>query len=102
MATFVLTFSDEVSSSSFILIIYCDLHFLGKIDDAVWRFFLTGGVALDNPHRNPAPAWLQDKAWSEIVRASNLNNLDGFMEHVQENIAAWKKLYDSTTPHSDP
>ncbi len=51
-----------------------------KIDDTVWRFLLTGGVALDNPHPNPAPEWLTDKSWSEIVRASNLPNLKGFMD----------------------
>ena len=54
--------------------------FRGKVDDNVWRFLLTGGVALDNPHPNPAPEWLTDKAWSEIVRASNLPNLKGFRE----------------------
>jgi len=41
----------------------------------VWRFFLTGGVALDNPYPNPCPEWLLDKNWSEIVRASDLPNL---------------------------
>uniref|UniRef100_H2ZME2 AAA+ ATPase domain-containing protein n=1 Tax=Ciona savignyi TaxID=51511 RepID=H2ZME2_CIOSA len=73
----------------------------GKIDDSVWRFFLTGGVALENPHPNPAPEWLQDKAWSEIVRASNLKNLNGLMDHFRTNIKAWQIVYDSATPHSD-
>lgn len=50
------------------------------MDEEVWRFLLTGGVALDNPHPNPAPEWLIDRAWSEIVRTSNLPMLHGFME----------------------
>lgn len=51
------------------------------IDDNVWRFLLTGGVGLENPHANPAPKWLSDKSWSEIVRASEtLPNLKGFFE----------------------
>ena len=54
--------------------------FRDKIDDTVWRFLLTGGVALENPHANPAPGWLTDKSWSEVVRASNLPNLNGFRE----------------------
>lgn len=73
----------------------------GEVDDQVWRFLLTGGIALDNPHPNPAPEWLSDKSWSEIVRASKLPNLNGFFEHVQENISKWKKLYDSGKPHKD-
>ncbi|KAF3833726.1 hypothetical protein F7725_024930 [Dissostichus mawsoni] len=73
----------------------------GQVDDQVWRFLLTGGIALDNPYPNPAPEWLSEKSWSEIVRASNLANLDGFFEHVQDNVSKWKKLYDSGKPHKD-
>ncbi len=51
----------------------------GEVDDTLWRFFLTGGVALENPHPNPAPEWLTDKSWSEVVRANDLPGLDGFM-----------------------
>ena len=51
-----------------------------KIDDTVWRFLLTGGVALDNPHPNPAPEWMSDKSWSEIVRATSLQNLKGYFQ----------------------
>uniref|UniRef100_A0A4W6EEI5 Dynein axonemal heavy chain 7 n=1 Tax=Lates calcarifer TaxID=8187 RepID=A0A4W6EEI5_LATCA len=71
----------------------------GQVDDQVWRFLLTGGIALDNPYPNPAPEWLSEKSWSEIVRASKLPNLDGFFEHVQDNISKWKQLYDSGKPH---
>ncbi|XP_071775394.2 dynein axonemal heavy chain 3 [Centroberyx gerrardi] len=73
----------------------------GQVDDQVWRFLLTGGIALDNPFPNPAPEWLSDKSWSEIVRASKLANLDGFFEHVQDNISKWKKIYDSGKPHEE-
>lgn len=45
----------------------------GQIDDELVAFLLTGGVALDNPFENPAPSWLTDKSWSEIVRSSNMH-----------------------------
>ncbi|KAK0140700.1 Dynein heavy chain 3, axonemal [Merluccius polli] len=73
----------------------------GRVDDGVWRFLLTGGVALDNPHSNPAPEWLSDKCWSEIVRASKLENLEGFFEHVRDNISQWKTIYDSGRPQEE-
>ncbi|KAK3579501.1 hypothetical protein CHS0354_028323 [Potamilus streckersoni] len=71
----------------------------GQVNDDIWRFLLTGGVALENPHPNPAPVWLSDKSWGEIVRASSLPNLKGLLEHVRDNISAWKKLYDSPNPN---
>jgi len=40
---------------------------------------LTGGIALENPHPNPASEWMTDKSWSEIVRASELPSLTNFM-----------------------
>jgi dynein heavy chain, axonemal len=43
-----------------------------SFDEAHLYFFLTGGVGLENPHINPAPEWLSDKSWTEIVRASDL------------------------------
>ncbi|XP_035537407.1 dynein heavy chain 3, axonemal [Morone saxatilis] len=72
-----------------------------QVDDQVWRFLLTGGIALDNPYPNPAPEWLSEKSWSKIVRASKLPNLEGFFEHVQDNVSKWKKLYDSGKPHEE-
>ncbi|XP_038073730.1 dynein heavy chain 3, axonemal-like isoform X4 [Patiria miniata] len=73
----------------------------GDIDDREWRFLLTGGVALENPFPNPAPDWLPDKSWAEIVRVSNLPAFDDFMLNFRNNLDDWKKLYDSHTPHVD-
>ncbi|MEE6497717.1 hypothetical protein FKM82_002819 [Ascaphus truei] len=72
-----------------------------KINDEVWRFLLTGGIALHNPHPNPASEWLSDKSWAEIVRASNLKPLHSFMAHVKDNISQWKRIYDSVKPEGE-
>ncbi|XP_032957944.1 dynein axonemal heavy chain 3 isoform X1 [Rhinolophus ferrumequinum] len=72
-----------------------------QIDEAVWYFLLTGGVALDNPFPNPVPDWLAEKAWAEVVRASALPQLRGLMEHVQQYPHAWKVIYDSASPHEE-
>ncbi|XP_051969464.1 dynein axonemal heavy chain 3 [Xyrauchen texanus] len=73
----------------------------GQVDDVVWRFLLTGGVALENPYPNPAPEWLSDKSWSEVVRASELPHLEGLFEHVLENITLWKHIYDASHPQEE-
>lgn len=70
-----------------------------KVNDDLWRFLLTGGVALDNPYPNPASQWMSEKSWSEVVRASRLPGFDGFMNHVSEHVAEWKEVYDSSEPH---
>uniref|UniRef100_A0A5F8HDN5 Dynein axonemal heavy chain 3 n=1 Tax=Monodelphis domestica TaxID=13616 RepID=A0A5F8HDN5_MONDO len=72
-----------------------------EIDDEVWRFLLTGGVALDNPYPNPAPEWLSEKSWAEIVRATLLPNLEGLKDDVENHISEWKTIYDSATPHDE-
>ena len=65
-------------------LIFIFFYFRGQIDDAVWRFLLTGGVGLENPHPNPAAIWLTEKSWSEIVRASttlkNFSDKNSFHE----------------------
>ena len=58
------------------------------------------GVALENPYPNPCTEWLSEKAWSEIVRASDLPNLKGLKDseylrplHNQLKQTAWKFIY---------
>eukprot|EP00118_Oscarella_pearsei_P019988 m.215265 g.215265 ORF g.215265 m.215265 type:complete len:3605 (+) comp39831_c0_seq13:113-10927(+) len=66
-----------------------------KVSDEHWRFLLTGGVALDNPHSNPQSEWLTEKSWGEIVRASRLPGLEGLFKDFS---AKWKDVYDSAEP----
>ncbi|XP_055373574.1 dynein axonemal heavy chain 3 [Condylostylus longicornis] len=69
-----------------------------KIDKEHFIFLLTGGRVFENPNKNPAPQWLSEKSWLEIVQASTLKGLENLHIHFSENIDEWKKLYESTTP----
>ena len=71
------------------------------INEEIWYFLLTGGVALDNPYPNPASEWLSEKSWGEIVRASSLPRLKGLMGDVERNTKEWKQIYDSAWPHEE-
>ncbi|XP_076804480.1 dynein axonemal heavy chain 3-like isoform X3 [Clavelina lepadiformis] len=70
-----------------------------EVDDSHWRFLLTGGIALENPFPNPAPKWLSEKSWAEIVRLDDIPAFTGIMPHVRMNTSSWKIFYDSSTPH---
>ncbi|XP_076256705.1 dynein heavy chain 3, axonemal [Rhynchophorus ferrugineus] len=73
-----------------------------EVDEDVWNFLITGGVALDNPYPNPAPEWFSEKSWSEVVRSSNLKGLEGFKDSVTNDIKKWKQFYDYSQPHEIP
>lgn len=77
------------------------LNARGEMDQQLLAFFLTGGVSLDNPHANPAPEWLTEKSWNEIVKAGSLNALKDVHESVKQNIQQWKHFYDQTSPEEE-
>ncbi|XP_015588713.1 dynein heavy chain 3, axonemal [Cephus cinctus] len=72
-----------------------------QIEEDLWTFLLTGGVALHNPHKNPDPSWLSDKSWSEIVRATALSGLADLRKSVETETAQWKSYYDLPNPHEN-
>ena len=51
---------------------------------------------MGNPHPNPYPDWLTDKAWQELVYASELPNLQNLAFPLDPT---FKDLYDSPEPH---
>lgn len=75
------------------------MRYHGLVEEDLFTFFLTGGVALENPHANPAPLWLTDKSWAECCRASALNGLENLMTSIQKSPQNWKSFYDQLNPH---
>ena len=89
-----------------------------EIEEEDWRFLLTGGIGLDNPHSNPAP-WLPQKSWDETCRMDELKrqaslvvaldaaidntlllySFKGIRTHFKIHVDEWKQFYDSVEPH---
>ncbi|CAH8568670.1 unnamed protein product [Dicrocoelium dendriticum] len=85
---------------SFLLAVNMSRH-RGELNEQEWRFLLTGGVGLDNPHTNPSD-WLQPKSWDELCRLDDVTVFTGIRDHFALNNKAWKQIYDSGTPHREP
>ena len=74
------------------------------IDSAELRFFLTGGISTGDAEKpNPAPEWLSDKAWGELLRMTKIQSVAArgdVASDVASDPARWKVLYDSPEPQS--
>jgi len=82
---------------SFLLCIRLLLNTGGATFDD-YRFFLTGGVSLQDPPAKPAD-WVPDACWGELFRL-NLGHerYAGFHEKFGEDIALWRTVYDDVNP----
>ncbi|XP_059095302.1 dynein axonemal heavy chain 3-like [Tigriopus californicus] len=65
----------------------------GEISAKVWSFLLNGGDHTNPTQQpNPAPTWLSDKSWNEIVRASlQLPTFQGLMDHFKLKTTEWRQ-----------
>lgn len=64
-------------------------------------FLLTGGIAVENPHKNPTN-WLPDKGWDEICRLNDLKTYRGIKDDFVKDAKLFKEVYDDMEPHIKP
>ncbi|XP_042305771.1 dynein axonemal heavy chain 1 isoform X2 [Sceloporus undulatus] len=73
----------------------------GKIDMDEWRYLISGG-AVKIMQDNPAPTWLYERAWNDILALTNLPNFSQFANDFVSNLYAFRKIFDSAEPHREP
>lgn len=72
-------------------------HILSSSQDE-WRYLLSGGTVKEM-RENPAPAWLNERAWGDILALSSLKNFSGFANDFAANLEAFRAIFDSPKPH---
>jgi len=73
----------------------------GQIDSAEWRFLLAGPTSTELTSPNPAPTWLTDKCWIELLNLSKLDAFRGFDEHVASRVDHYRAIFDSNSAHEE-
>ena len=50
-------------------------------------------------YSNPAPEWLSERSWLEILTLSSLPSFAKFARSLTHHIGHYKKYFDSNEPH---
>jgi dynein heavy chain len=97
----------------------------GQILMDEYRFFLAGGTSRPKEVSNPAPEWVSERAWLEILTLESLPNFSGFAEDFKDHLKGlcifknfsllhgfyhnlfyclldYKRIFDSVDPHREP
>ena len=77
----------------------------GSLDPHEWRHFVTRGALAASPSSpvaNPAPDWLSDRVWGNVVRLAQLPFAQAcdFLSHFGANASAYRPFYEHMEPHT--
>lgn len=73
------------------------------MEPAEWRFFLVGKVEglvkVTSQNGNPAPNWLSDKSWGEILSLASIKTFADLPVKFVEELSQWHAFFLSRDPH---
>jgi len=74
----------------------------GAIDSREWRFLLAGPTETEIKEPNPAPEWVTEKVWIEIVNVSRLEKFKGFDKAFSQNVQHYRSYFENANAHAFP
>lgn len=77
------------------------LHFNVLDVQAEWQYMLSGGTGLQQLP-NPAPAWLSERAWQDVMALSALPNFTDLAHTFSTHEPEYRRIFDSNQPHRYP
>ena len=72
-----------------------------KINMNEWRYLIAGGTTIPKQMPNPAPDWISDRAWTNILTIPSLPPFKTFAEEFPLNVQDFKRMFDSQEPHRE-
>ena len=66
-----------------------------------WRFLITGGTVTPESFENPAPEWISERSWLEILTLPALPVFAEFAKDFPAHVAEWQHIFDSKEPHRE-
>jgi dynein heavy chain len=74
----------------------------GLVDTSEWRFLLAGPTDTNITEKNPAPEWITEKVWVEVVNVSHLAAFKGFDTSFATHVDQYRKYFESADAHKYP
>jgi dynein heavy chain len=72
----------------------------GTVNAGEWRH-LVAGAAPRQVLENPAPDWLAEDQWTQVLALADLESFPDFEKSFVENLPSWKRFCDSVEPHRE-
>ncbi|XP_036367019.1 dynein heavy chain 1, axonemal-like isoform X1 [Octopus sinensis] len=71
------------------------------IDMSEWHNLLAGGTHKELELENPAPEWLTERSWNDILCLNILPNFGNIAVDFQKYLDDFKRIFDSSEPHRE-
>ncbi|RUS78759.1 hypothetical protein EGW08_013475 [Elysia chlorotica] len=85
---------------AFLLCVRKQMH-EGTLDMYEWRLMIAGGTSKPAELPNPAPEWISERSWNEILTLPALPKFAKFAEDFKNHLDGFKRIFDSQEPQRE-